>query len=217
MSRTVIFANGVLNRPERLRRHLQPTDRIICADGGARHALALGLTPDVVVGDLDSLEPAVQKELRAAGVRFETYPARKDETDLELAIHLAIAEGATEIDLVAVLGGRLDQSLANLMLLTRPEWAAVQLRAIEGDEIAWPGRADETITIAGKPGDTLSLVPLTHRVTGVTLEGVEWPLHQATLRLGSTLTISNVLTASTARLYLEEGLVLIIHQVSMWS
>lgn len=214
MSRTIIFANGTLNRPEQLRRHLHPTDRIICADGGTRHALALGLTPDVVIGDLDSLEAAVQAELRAAGVRFESYPVRKDETDLELAIGLAIAEGATAIDLAAVLGGRLDQTLANLMLLTRPEWAAVRLRAIEGDEIAWPGRGGETITIPGRPGDTLSLVPLTPQVTGVTLEGVEWPLHRATLRLGSTLTISNVLSASAARLHLEEGLVLIIQQLS---
>jgi thiamine pyrophosphokinase len=214
MSRTIIFANGVLNWPEQLRRHLQPSDRIICADGGARHALALGLTPDVVIGDLDSLEPAVQVELQAAGVRFESYPARKDETDLELAIGLAVAEGAAAIDLVAVLGGRLDQTLANLMLLTRPEWAGVQLRAIAGNEIAWPGRAGEFITIAGRPGDTLSLVPLTPQVTGVTLAGVEWPLHRATLHQGSTLTISNVLTASTARLHLEKGVVLIIQQFS---
>lgn len=214
MSRAIIFANGVLNRPEQLRRHLQPTDRIICADGGTQHALALGLTPDVVIGDLDSLEPAVQAELQAAGVRFETFPVRKDETDLELAIGLAIAEGAAAIDLVAVLGGRLDQTLANLMLLTRPEWAKVKLRAIEEAEIAWPARGGEIVTITGAPGDTLSLVPLSPQVTGVTLTGVEWPLHQATLRQGSTLTISNVMSASTARLHLEAGLVLIIQQLS---
>ena len=214
MSRTIIFANGILSQPEQLRRHLRSTDRIICADGGTRHALALDLTPDVIVGDLDSLEPQLQQQLRAAGVRFETHPVRKDETDLELAIRLAIAEGATEVLLVTVLGGRLDQSLANLMLLARPEWASIQLRAIEGREFAWPVQGGQSVTIDGQPGDTLSLVPLSPQVTGVTLTGVEWPLHQANLRFGSTLTISNVLTTPPARLQLEEGLVLVIQRES---
>jgi thiamine pyrophosphokinase len=212
MSRVVIFANGVLNQPDLLRRHLRPTDRIFCADGGTRHALAMGLTPEVIVGDLDSLDPDLRAELAAAGVRFEVHPVRKDETDLELAIGLAIAEGATQVNLLAVLGGRLDQSLANLMLLTRPEWDSGRVRVIEGDEIAWPVRGGQTETIEGSAGDTLSLVPLTPQVTGVTLQGVEWPLHKTTLRFGSTLTVSNVLTEPTARLEVENGLLLVIHK-----
>jgi thiamine pyrophosphokinase len=214
MDRVIIFANGILNQPERLRRHLRPTDRIFCADGGTRHALALNLIPHVVVGDMDSLDFDLQSKLEAAGVRFEIHPAGKDETDLELAIRLAIAEGATEVDLLAVLGGRLDQSLANLMLLAQPEWASIRLRAIEGDETAWAVRGGQTVTIEGTAGDALSLVPLTPRVTGVTLAGVEWPLQNSSLRFGSTLTISNVLTAPVARLQVEEGVVLVVHKVS---
>ena len=211
MPRTIIFANGVLGQPELIRMHLHPSDRIICADGGTRHARALGLTPDVIVGDLDSLDPALRVEMEAAGVRFEIHPARKDETDLELAIRLAIDEGADEIHLVALLGGRLDQSLANMMLLARPDWSAARLRVVAGAEIAWPVRAGQTARIEGRPGDTLSLIPLTPTVTGVTLAGVEWPLDGASLQFGSTLTISNVLAAPRAQLQIKDGIVLVIH------
>jgi thiamine pyrophosphokinase len=195
-----------------VRRHIRPGDRLICVDGGTHHAWGLHLTPDVVVGDLDSLDPALRTKLEAAGVRFEVYPAHKNETDLELALRLAVAEGATQVDVVAVLGGRLDQSLANLLLLARPEWMDVQMRVIEGNETAWPLWGGQATTVHGRVGDTLSLVPLTPVVIGVTLEGVEWPLYDATLSLGSTLTISNVLVAPSARLQVGEGLVLVIHQ-----
>jgi thiamine pyrophosphokinase len=209
-ARVVIITNGHLSDPVKARRHIHPGDRVICADGGTRHAHAMGLTPDIVVGDLDSLAPNLRAELETAGVRFEIHPVRKDETDLELALRLAIAEGATEVDVLAVLGGRLDQSLANLLLLARPEWSSARVRVIEGNETAWPIWGGQTTTIAGAIGDTLSLVPLTPTVTGVTLEGVEWPLHNATLHLGSTLTISNALAAPLARLRVGEGLILVV-------
>ena len=140
------------------------------------------------------------------------HPSRKDETDLELALQLAIAEGANDIEILAMLGGRLDQSLANLLLLTRGEWASAQVRVTEGNQTAWPVRGGQETTIKGMCGDLLSLVPLSPLAVGVTLEGVEWPLHAATLRLGSTLTVSNTLTAPIARLSVQEGLVLVVHQ-----
>ncbi|GAB4530269.1 MAG: thiamine diphosphokinase [Anaerolineae bacterium] len=211
-ARAIIIANGHLPNPARARQHIRPGDRLICADGGTHHAQAMGLMPDVVVGDLDSLPPGLRAELEAAGVRFEVHPRQKDETDLELALRLAITEGAAEIEILAMLGGRLDQSLANLLLLARPEWASVWVRATEGDQTAWPVRGGQETTIKGRCGDLLSLIPLTPRVTGVTLEGVEWPLHGAVLRFGSTLTISNTLTAPTAHLKIEEGTVLVVHQ-----
>jgi len=211
-ARVVIIANGHLSNPAEARRRIRPGDHIICADGGTHHAHVMGLTPDVVVGDMDSLDPGLRTELEAIGVRFEVFPTRKDETDLELALKLAIAEGADDIEILAMLGGRLDQSLANLLLLARSEWASAWVRVTEGDQTAWPVRGSQEATIKGICGDLLSLIPLTSLVTGVTLEGVEWPLNDATLRFGSTLTLSNTLTAPTARLRVEDGLVLVVHQ-----
>ena len=212
-ARTVIIANGHLADPAEARRHIRPGDQVICADGGTHHARVMGIRPDVVVGDLDSLDPDLCSDLQAAGVRFEVHPKRKDETDLELALHLAVAEGADEIEILAMLGGRVDQSIANLLLLARPEWASAWVRvAAEKGQTAWPVWGGQETTIEGVPGDLLSLVPLAPLVVGVTLEGVEWPLQGATLRFGSTLTISNRLTAPMARLRVKEGLVLVVHQ-----
>lgn len=210
--RVVIIANGPLPDLQLARRHIHPGDRLICADGGAHHARAMGLRPDVVVGDFDSINPELRAELEAAGVRFEAHPVDKDQTDLELALQLAVDEGAHLIDILAVQGGRLDQSLANLMLLARPEWAAAQVRAIAGHEIAWPLRSGESIIIEGKAGDRVSLVPLA-LTAGVTFEGVKWPLREATLPLGSTWGISNVITDPPARLRIEKGLLLVVHAI----
>jgi thiamine pyrophosphokinase len=211
-SRVVIIANGHLSDPAEARRRIRPGDHIICADGGTHHARVMGLTPNVVVGDMDSLDQGLRTELEAVGVRFEVHSTRKDETDLELALKLATAEGADDIEILAMLGGRLDQSLANLLMLARSEWAPAWVRVTEGNQSAWPVRGGQETTIKGMRGDLLSLVPLTSLVTGVTLEGVEWPLNDATLHFGSTLTISNTLMGSTARLKVEEGLVLVVHQ-----
>jgi thiamine pyrophosphokinase len=212
MTRTVIIANGHLLDSSAARRHIRDGDRIICADGGANHAVAMGLVPHVVVGDLDSLAPDLRAYLETIGVHFEVYPVLKDKTDLELALRLAIAEGADEVNLLATMGGRLDQSLANLLLLTQAEWAEARVRVIEGDEVAWIVRGGQHTTVTGEIGDTLSLIPITYQITGVWLDGVQWPLHDATLHLGDTLTVSNTLSAPAAHLQIGAGLAVIVHR-----
>ncbi len=211
MSRIVILANGTLNQPDLVRARLRPTDRIFCADGGTRHALALGLTPHAIIGDLDSLSPEIVDQMEAAQVPIHRHPMHKDQTDLELALQLAVAEAPDEILLLTILGGRLDQMLANILLLTRPEYASVRLTLADGPYWAMLLRAHQSITIQSQPGDTLSLIPLTPTVSRVNLKGVAWPLEKATLSLGSTLTISNTLTASQAIVQIGEGLVLVVH------
>ncbi|MCS7260675.1 MAG: thiamine diphosphokinase [Anaerolineae bacterium] len=213
----VILANGQLLDLQRARRAIQAADRLICADAGAAHAIRLEVTPDVVVGDLDSLDPAHYAILKAAGVRFEVHPQLKDKTDLELALQLAVTEGAQEIDLLGTQGGRLDQTLGNVLLLARPEWATVQMRILEGDQTAWVLRGGQECVIHATIGDTLSLLPLTPQVHHVTLSGVRWPLHNHTLHFGDTLTLSNVLTQSSARVEAGTGILLIVHQGSLYS
>jgi thiamine pyrophosphokinase len=211
MSRIVVFANGTLSQPELLQARLRPGDRIFCADGGTHHALALGLTPEIIVGDLDSLSPEVISRMEGAGIALHRHPAYKDQTDLELALQLAVAEKPDEILLVTALGGRLDQMLANILLLTRPEYGSVRLKLADGPQSAILLRAHQTITLSGQPGDTLSLIPLTPTVKQVNLTGVEWSLVETTLSFGSTLTISNVLTAQQATVQIGAGMVLVVH------
>ncbi len=214
MTRTVIIANGDLPDSGAARRHVHDGDRIICADGGANHAVAMGLVPHVVVGDLDSLAPDLRAYLETIGVQFEVHPVDKDRTDLELALRLAIAEGADEVNLLATLGGRLDQSLANVLLLAQAEWADARVQVIEGDEVAWVVRGGQDSTVRGEIGDTLSLIPITYQITGVCLDGVQWPLHDATLHLGDTLTVSNTLSAPAAHVQIGAGMAVIVHRTS---
>ncbi|MFQ5613502.1 MAG: thiamine diphosphokinase [Anaerolineae bacterium] len=211
MTRAVIFANGLLTEPMAVRRHIAPDDFIICANGGTRHAASLGLQPDLIVGDLDSLPADLLAELRGRGVRVQAHPARKDQTDLELALQAAAAAGVDEAVIVTALGGRLDQMLANILLLTRPEWSALALSLVDGRQRATLLRGPGGLTVPGAPGDTLSLIPLTERASGIALTGVEWPLDGASISLGSTLTISNALTRPAATVRIERGLVLVVH------
>lgn len=210
MPKTIIFANGVSADISANRRYIDPGDTIICADGGTLHALALGLTPHLIVGDLDSLPEAAQKELEARQVKFERHPAKKNQTDLELALSAAIRQNAAEILILTALGGRLDQHLANIFLLTRPEWRSARLRLADGNQQAWLLRGPDRLELGGSPGETLSVVALSERLTGLTLSGVEWPLNQASVGLGSTLTISNAFTGPQAIIQVESGLALVI-------
>jgi thiamine pyrophosphokinase len=211
MPKTVIFANGkpTTNLSE-ISDLIEPDDTIICADGGAVHALAAGLTPDLIVGDLDSLPQDVQVMMQARGVEIESHSAKKDQTDLELALSTAIERGADEILLLTALGGRLDQHMTNVLLLTRREWAGVRLSLAEGNQRAWLLRGPDALSIQGRPGDTFSLLPLSPEVKGLDIENVEWPLQNKTISLGSTLTISNVFRADTVTFRIREGIALAI-------
>ena len=206
--RAIIFANGQFANPQGARNLLRPDDLIIAADGGTHHALAAGVIPHVVIGDLDSLAPDERACVEAAGARIVRFSPRKDETDLELALLHAASEGATEIVVLAALGGRLDQTIANLLLLALPELSGLDVRIVEGPQTVFLVR-DEAL-IEGQPGDTVSLIPLGGDVVGVTAEGLEWPLHEETLRFGPARGVSNVLAVERARVRVRRGSLLCV-------
>ena len=206
--RAIIFANGEFPDPQGAQNLLRPDDLIIAADGGTRHALAAGVMPHVVIGDLDSLTPAEQARVEAAGARIARFSSRKDETDLELALLHAAGGGATEIVILAALGGRLDQTIANLLLLALPELRGLDVRIVEGPQTTFLVQ-DEAL-VEGQPGDTVSLIPLGGDAVGVTATGLEWPLHEDTLRFGLARGVSNVLAVERARVRVRRGLLLCV-------
>jgi thiamine pyrophosphokinase len=208
--RCVIFANGDPPNPETARRHANHADLLVAADGGAHHALALELVPHVVIGDLDSLDEEQQTRLRSAGTRFFVYPAAKDETDLELALLYAAEQGARTIIVLAALGGRLDQTLANVLLLAMPALVGQDVRLIDGPQTAFVVRGEATIT--GNPGDTVSLLPVGGEARGVTTRGLLYPLQEGTLPFGPALGISNELTSPQAHIRVRDGLLLCVHR-----
>ena len=208
--RAVIIANGEIHNPAAIRAVVRADDHIIAADGGANHCRALGLTPRALVGDLDSVTPTELAALEAIGTQVIKYPARKDQTDLELAFDYAITQGATEIIIIGALGGRWDQTLANVHLLALPRLNSARIRLIDGAQQISLLRGPGSIAITGAPGDIVSLIPISGDAHGVTTSGLEYPLENGTITFGSTLGISNVLTAREATVALSEGLLVCV-------
>jgi thiamine pyrophosphokinase len=206
--RAIIFTNGEFADPESARQQLRPGDLIIAADGGTRHALTLGIAPNVVIGDLDSLSPDEQARAEATGAQVIRFSPRKDETDLELALLHAARAGAGEIVVLGALGGRLDQTIANVLLLALPALRGIDVRIVEGAQEAFLVR-DEAL-VHGQPGDALSLIPLGGDALGVAAEGVEWPLRDETLRFGLTRGVSNILVGEQARVGVRKGILLCV-------
>jgi len=207
--KAVIFVNGVLADADSVKLRLRPDDWLIAADGGLKILQTLGLRPHLLIGDLDSVSLSDVSELQAAAVEIRQYPVEKDETDLELALLAAVAGGYKSIWLVAALGGRLDQTLANINLLLLPELADRDVRLFDGMEEVFLIR--NQVTIHGQPGEIVSLIPLQGPVTGVTTRGLQYPIKAETLYPERSRGISNRLIGKTARVQVESGILLCIH------
>jgi thiamine pyrophosphokinase len=209
MSRAIIFANGELGNPGLTRSLILPDDVVIAADGGARHALNIGIIPSLVIGDLDSLSENETGALDEMGVQLLRFPTTKDETDLELAVLHALRAGYAPILILGAFGGRLDQSLANIALLAGPETIKTDIRLDDGVTEAFFVRG--AAVIQGRAGDTLSLVPWGMPAEGVTTSGLAYPLDNETLFPYRTRSISNEMLAQSARVHIKSGLLLCIH------
>jgi thiamine pyrophosphokinase len=206
--RIIIFANGDLPDLEKACALLHDDDFIIAADGGTRHALALGLTPNIIVGDLDSLpsnfEPSTFKG------EIVLYPKDKNETDLELAIQHALTLNPEKIIILAALGGRLDQTLGNIALISDLQPSTFDLRLDDGIEEVFFCREQKQIN--GASGDTVSLIPWQGEVTGIITTGLKWPLRNEMLYPHKTRGISNEMISGTATVQIKSGLLLTVHR-----
>lgn len=183
---------------------------ILCADGGALNAQKFGLKPQTIIGDFDSLGAEQVEELRAAGAEICRFPLEKDETDLELALRWAVDKGARAIVVLGALGGRFDQTLANLHLLALPSLQDIHIELVDGEEhirLLRPGRH----SIEGRSGDTISLLPMGGRADGISTGGLKYPLRDESLEFGPARGISNVMLSDSASLNLESGMLLLIH------
>jgi thiamine pyrophosphokinase len=206
----VIFA-GVPVRPTAgLRARLAGAARVLAADGGASAALACGLPPDLVVGDLDSIDAETLAALRAAGTPLEEHPVAKEATDTELALRRALAWGATRITVVGALGGpRFDHALANVLLLTRPDLVGVHAALLDNGNEAMLLRGGERLGWTGAIGELVSLLPLGGPAEGVWTRGLRWPLAGDRLDLGATRGVSNEATATAVEARLERGCLIV--------
>jgi thiamine pyrophosphokinase len=212
----VVLAGGSDLSPARLAHAARATtdaDLVVAADSGYRHAVALDRDVDVLVGDLDSIDPLDLARAERAATRIERHPVDKDLTDLALALDVALSECADaspplRVTVVGGDGGRTDHLLGNALLLGAPQYAALRIDAIWGEATLHVVR--DSCTLASSDGTTVSLLALHGPADGVTTKGLDFPLHDARLAPGSSLGLSNRMNAATAQVHLTSGVLLAV-------
>jgi thiamine pyrophosphokinase len=202
----LVFAGG--DPPGALGTFDAPPDLVIAADSGLAHARASGVRVDLVVGDLDSVDPVALDAAVADGAEVERHPEAKDATDLELALDAAIARNATRVRVLGAGGGRFDHFLANVLLLTAPRYARCEIDAHLAN--AYVAVVRDHIELHDRPGALCSLLPVGGAATGVLTDGLRYPLTRETLEPGSTRGVSNVFLAHDASVSLETGVLLAV-------
>ena len=205
----LVFAGGDPPDPAEV---LTDVEFVVAADSGLEHALALGVEVDVVVGDLDSVNPAALDVAVAAGAIVEVHPTEKDATDLELALEAAIARGATSVRVLGAHGGRVDHYLANVLLLASPRFVSARIDARLGTSHVTVVR--DRADLVGAPGALCSLLPIGGPAVGVTTSHLRYPLRRETLEPGSTRGVSNEFLTAHAAVSLDAGVLLAIVPIS---
>jgi thiamine pyrophosphokinase len=201
----VILMGGPLTPTDRLTGHLKNA-RVIAADGGMRHAKALGLKPELWVGDFDSTPQALIDEW--PDMIREPYPPAKNETDGEIAVAAALERGAKKLVFAGALGGeRSDHAFMHLLYAAKLAEDGIDVLLTSGEEEAYP-LLPGSREIDLPKGGLFSILGL-DTLTGLSIEGARYPLRDFHLPFGSSRTVSNV-ADGTVRFTLSSGRALIL-------
>ena len=184
-------------------------DLVIAADGGLGVARSASIRVDLVVGDMDSVDPVSLAAAEADGVAVERHPGDKDESDLELALAAALDRGATTVRVVVGAGGRLDHAVANLAVLTSPRWSAAELELVVGESRAWVVRGRRILPLAA--GDHVALLPIGGDAIGVSTEGLVYPLSDERLDVHGARGIANEVLTDRPSVVVSEGVLLVVN------
>jgi len=213
VKKAIIVANGKMKNLARIKQNISVAgfscpDLIIGADGGTKNALLLGLVPQTVTGDMDSIDPEIKAMLKNKKAKFVQEPPSKDYTDTHLAVREAIRQGAEKIIILGATGERTDHSLANILLLADPFLAGRDIKIISSAEEIFTvcGPA----TIQGGKGKQISLFSLTPYTFFKETTGLKYKLEDEKLLFSPVRGISNEFSSSQAGLDISEGILLVI-------
>lgn len=206
MQRAIVFVNGNLSDLRQAKKIIAKDDFLIAVDGGANQIEKLGLTPNLVIGDMDSINPKLLEKYKSI-----KYPRKKDKTDFELAINYCLEKKFKEIIIFGILGDRIDHLLANIFLIAKIQATSsrLQIKIFEGKKEIFI--VNKEITIHGKVGDEISIIPVSEKLEGVTTKGLSYRLIDETLLFGSTRGISNVMNKNVVKIIAKKGVALVEH------
>jgi thiamine pyrophosphokinase len=205
--KTVIICSGEIYDYGFCRELVQSADRIICADGGTRHAINMQLTPNVIIGDMDSSAARYIEYYRKKGVEVIQYPVDKDKTDTHICVEFALAF-STEIILLGATGSRIDHMLANVSLLKLGFEKSVPISIIDNNNNI--RMIKDYIRLTGKKGEYFSLIPFSEKVKGLCTKGAHYELHDAVMELGNPYGVSNIFEEAEVEISIKEGYLLVI-------
>lgn len=196
MKKALIIAAGTVESVD-----CSGADCIIAADGGYDAAERLGIKCDLFVGDMDSVKTKV-------GCETVLLNAEKDFTDTECAIEEAVLRGYKRIDIYGATGTRLDHTLANIFMMKKYLERGIDIRIIDEHNKMRAIKGENVFH--GIAGKTVSFIPADSVVSGVTLEGVKYPLFERDIEIGTTLTVSNIALSDPVTVRIKKGTLIMI-------
>ena len=203
MSKCIIIGAGDFTPPK----GIEKGDLVIAADGGLDHAIAAGITPDLFIGDMDSLTSPIPE-----GLEKITFPERKDYTDMHLAYLEGKGRGYTEFEIYGATGGRGDHTFANISLLLSIANDGGRVSMISESQV-YTVIKDNRISISGSAGSYISVFALGGEAMGVTLGGLDYEVEAITLTPDFPLGVSNKFTEKVAEISVTKGALLIIYEI----
>ena len=195
--RAVIITGGEIRDYEYTKLLIHKNDTIICADSGYDHAIKMNLSPSVLIGDLDSIKGSVKEDLKII-----KYPTDKNFTDTELALQYAKEENFENILILGAIGTRFDHTIANILLLTQFTNAII---LNENNKV----QVGTDITLEEEVGTIVSLIPIS-KCVGIYTKNLKYQLVNATMEIGHSLGISNVMISSVANITVSSGAMLVV-------
>ncbi len=200
--RAIILGGGKIDNVDFYRSFISDDDYIICADSGYDSALKLGITPNILIGDMDSLQSKV------TDTKTVQYPARKDMTDGQLAVEYAVGNDFEEIIMIGFIGSRMDHTLTNISFLDKIN--SENKYGVIIDEHNEMYLTTDTIELSGKKGDIVSVIPVSELVRGVTTYNLEYPLDNENLYYNDSRGVSNVMCGDMCRITVKSGKALVM-------
>ena len=205
-NKIIIIANGTINDEDFHKDLIKDSDVIICADGGANNAKNMGIIPDYIIGDLDSVSLSVIRDHFKNNDKTKIIKdTNQDKTDLELAISLAETLDPTEIIILGAIGNRIDHTIANILCLNKIK-SDIKTQIIDDKNIIELVENPKDIT--GNKNDIVSIIPLTD-VLGLSYSGMKWLVSDKDTKFG-WFGISNRLTSNKANVSFSKGKLLVI-------
>ncbi len=204
-----IFVNGEFERSKKTLDLLSEAELIVAVDGGLDHLTKLGVTPHIIIGDLDSVDREKLSYFEDIGVGITKFPEKKDQTDLELALQFVVESGFEKIYLLGATGGRIDHFLGNLYICSNPNFADKEIKLLSKNNELFVCKQNQQIY--GQPGDLISLIPISEQVKGIKTQGLEYPLENEDLNRWEARGISNLMVEETAKIHFQSGVLLCVH------